>query len=224
MEVEWFGQSAFRLAAGGTTVFIDPFGDLSGLEERGMRFEYPPIRGVEADLVLVTHEHPDHAGVGAIGGSPEVLRSTAGRLDSPVGEVVAVASEHDARAGTERGPNTVFVFGLEGVRVCHFGDFGQRALRPEQREAIGEVDLLFLPVGGGPTMGAELAAEITGELAPRWVVPMHYRTPRVGFLEPADGFLERMGEVRRVEGVLFDTESLGAAEDGGPLTVVPAAP
>jgi len=224
MEVEWYGQSAFRLAADGTTVFIDPFGDLSGLEERGVRFEYPAIGGVEADLVLVTHEHPDHAGVEAIGGSPEVLRSTAGRLESPVGEVVAVASEHDANAGTERGPNTIFVFDLGGVRICHFGDFGQRALRPEQREAIGEVDLLFLPVGGGPTMGPELAAEVAGELAPRWVVPMHYRTRRVGFLEPVDGFLERMGEVLRVEGVIFDTEGLGAAEDGGPLAVVPLAP
>lgn len=224
MEVEWYGQSAFRLAADGTTVFIDPFGDLSGLEERGMRFEYPPIRGIEADLVLVTHEHVDHAGVEAVGGSPAVLRSTAGRLESPVGEIVAVASEHDRKAGTERGPNTIFVFDLGGVRTCHFGDFGQAALRAEQREVIGEVDLLFLPVGGGPTMGAELAAEIARELEPTWVVPMHYRTNRVGFLEPADGFLERMGEVRRVEGVIFDTGDLGAAEGGGPLTVMPAAP
>jgi L-ascorbate metabolism protein UlaG (beta-lactamase superfamily) len=75
------------------------------------------------------------------------------------------------------------------VRVCHFGDFGQSSLRPEQREAIGSVDLLFLPVGGGPTIGAEQAAEITRALDPRWVVPMHYRTPAIDFLEPADAFL-----------------------------------
>ena len=75
------------------------------------------------------------------------------------------------------------------MRVCHFGDFGQSALRPEQREAIGAVDLLFLPVGGGPTIGAAEAAEITSALDPRWVVPMHYRTPAIDFLEPADEFL-----------------------------------
>ena len=135
MEVEWYGQSAFRLSADGTTVFIDPFGDVSGLESRGIKFEYPAISGVEADLLLVTHEHMDHNGVEAIGGDPALLRSTAGKLESPIGEVVAVASEHDSAAGTERGPNTIFVFSFDGVRVAHFGDFGQAALRPEQAAA-----------------------------------------------------------------------------------------
>ena len=175
-----------------------------------------------ADLVLVTHEHLDHNGVEAIGGDPAVLRSTAGRLESPVGEVVAVASEHDAEAGTRRGPNTVFVFDLGGVRVCHFGDFGQAALRDEQADAIGAVDLLFVPVGGGPTIDAEGAGAVVERLAPRWVVPMHYRTPRVGFLETADAFLERMEHVARLETPSFETAELPA--EVAPLTVVPAAP
>ncbi len=135
---------------------------------------------------------------------------------------MAIASEHDEAAGTERGPNTIFVFELDGVRVCHFGDFGQSELRPEQAAAIGEVDLLILPVGGGPTIGAEGAAAIIERLAPRWVVPMHYRTPRIGFLETADAFLERYPDVHRLDGAAFDTGELPAAE--GPLVVVPAAP
>ena len=189
---------------------------------RGMQFDYPLIEGVEAQLLLVTHEHIDHNGVEAVGGDPAILRSTAGKLESPIGEVVAIASEHDEAAGTERGPNTIFVFELDGVRVAHFGDFGQSELRPEQAAAIGEVDLLILPVGGGPTIGAEGAAAIVERLAPRWVVPMHYRTPRIGFLETADAFLERYPDVHRLDGATFDTGELPAAE--GPLVVVPAAP
>src|SRR3954471_3145449 len=144
--MRWYGQSAFLLT-GARAVFIDPFGDVSRLTRQGLEFRYPPIRGATADLVLVTHEHGDHNGVEAVGGSPVVLRSTVGRLDSPVGEVVAVASEHDDVAGTARGPNTIFVFSLDGLRFCHLGDLGQRALRPEQREAIGAVDVLFVPAG-----------------------------------------------------------------------------
>jgi L-ascorbate metabolism protein UlaG (beta-lactamase superfamily) len=222
MRVEWHGQSAFRLSAGDTTVFVDPFGDVSGLAARGIQFEYPPIAGVEAELVLVTHEHVDHNGVDAIGGEPTVLRSTAGRLESPIGEVVAVASEHDGAAGTERGPNTIFVFELDGLRVCHFGDFGQSELRDEQARAIGDVDLLLVPVGAGPTIGAEGAAAIAERLAPRWIVPMHYRTPRVGFLEPADAFLDRMPHVHRLDTPEFDTDTLPAEDP--PLVVVAAAP
>ena len=222
MRVDWYGQAAFRLSGGDRTVFIDPFGDVSGLASRGIQFEYPPIEGVEADLLLVTHEHVDHNGVEVVGGNPTILRSTAGRLESPVGEVVAIASEHDDAAGTERGPNTIFVFTLDGLRVAHFGDFGQRSLRDEQADAIGKVDLLFLPVGDGPTIGAEQAAAISERLSPKWVVPMHYRTPRVGFLETADAFLDKMPSVEHVSETGFDTDAFTGGD--GPIVVVPAAP
>jgi L-ascorbate metabolism protein UlaG (beta-lactamase superfamily) len=222
MRVDWYGQSAFALRSHEHSVFIDPFGDLSPLAGRGIRFDYPPIAGVGAELVLVTHEHVDHNGVQAIGGDPVILRATAGRLPSPIGEVLAIASEHDQAAGVERGPNTIFAFELDGMRVCHFGDFGQQALRDEQATAIGAVDLLFVPVGGGPTTDAQQARAIVDRLHPRWVVPMHYRTPRIGFLEPADAFLETFSEVYRLPGPGFETAELPT--HAHPTAVVPAAP
>jgi L-ascorbate metabolism protein UlaG (beta-lactamase superfamily) len=222
MRIEWYGQSAFHLSSPEQSVFIDPFGDLSAMAGRGLQFDYPAIEDVQADLLLVTHEHADHNGVEAVSGDPTILRSTAGRLQSPLGEVVAIASEHDEQAGTERGPNTIFVFELAGLRVCHFGDFGQSELRPEQAAAIGAVDLLIVPVGGGPTLGAAGAAAIVERLAPRWVVPMHYRTPRIGFLESAEEFLQLSPAVHRLEAPFFETDALPATD--GPLVVVPTAP
>ncbi len=223
MRVEWFGQSAFRLDGDGKTVAIDPFGDMSALSgARGIQWDYPAIAGLEPDLLLITHEHVDHNGVEAIDGEPHTLRSTAGSLQSPLGDVTAIASEHDEKAGTERGPNTIFVFTLDGVRVCHMGDFGQPGLREEQAAAIGAIDLLFVPVGGGPTLDAEQASLIVERLSPRWVVPMHYRTPRIGFLDTADEFLERAQNVARLDVPAFDTDELAPAD--GPLVVVPAAP
>ena len=195
MKIRWYGQSAYTLTGAAHTVAIDPFGDLGALMGGRRRFDYPPVPAHSADLLLVTHEHRDHNAVEAITGAPQVIRSTAGRFESPVGEVVAINSEHDSEAGTRRGPNTIFVFTLDGVRVCHFGDFGQLALRPEQRAAIGDIDLLFLPVGGGPTIGAAEAAEIATILAPRWVVPMHYRTEAIDFLDPVDAFLATSEQV-----------------------------
>jgi L-ascorbate metabolism protein UlaG (beta-lactamase superfamily) len=222
MQVEWYGQSAFSLAAPEAVVFVDPFADMSALAGRGLQFDYPPIMGASADLLLVTHEHADHNGIDAIGGDPAILRSTAGRLQSPIGEVLAVASEHDAAAGTERGPNTIFVFDLGGLRVAHFGDLGQNALREEQAAAIGQVDLAFVPVGGGPTIGGEQAAAVAAAIGARWVVPMHYRTPRVNFLEPVEGFLDEMGAVHRVGATSFETDALPVRS--APLVVLPEAP
>jgi L-ascorbate metabolism protein UlaG (beta-lactamase superfamily) len=223
MRVEWHGQSAFTLTGDQTKVFIDPFADMSGLAaDRGMKFEYPGIDVDAVDLLLITHEHVDHNFVEAIGGDPAILRSTAGRLESPLGEVVAIASEHDDAAGTERGPNTIFAFDLDGVRVAHFGDFGQSELRSEQAAALEGIDLVFVPVGAGPTIGAEGAAEIVKALEPRWVVPMHYRTPRIGFLETDEEFLSRMPRVERPSENAFETTELPNGER--PIAVVPAAP
>jgi L-ascorbate metabolism protein UlaG (beta-lactamase superfamily) len=221
MHVEWYGQSAFRLKGRDKTVFIDPFGDMSGLASRGITWEYPPIESVEADLVLVTHEHGDHNVVEAIGGEPAILRSTAGTHESPVGTVIGVASEHDDVAGTQRGPNTIFLFDLDGVRVAHFGDLGQTALREEQLAAIGSADLVFIPVGGGPTIGGTLAAQIASQLGAKWVVPMHYRTERISFLEPVDEFERAFANVARLESPSFELDEL---PDELPLAVIPAAP
>jgi L-ascorbate metabolism protein UlaG (beta-lactamase superfamily) len=212
MRARWFGQSAFLLTAD-KRVFIDPFGPLP--PGRDLRFDYPPIHDVEADLLLITHEHFDHSNADAASGSPEVIRSTAGTFDSPVGEVVGVAAEHDDTAGTQRGPNSIYVFSLDGLRICHLGDFGQASLRPEQRAAIGEIDVLFAPVGGGFTIGGEQAAGIAAELSPRLIVPMHFGTPMADFLGGPEEFLDHVsGRVERPGAAEVEVEELvGAREE-----------
>jgi L-ascorbate metabolism protein UlaG (beta-lactamase superfamily) len=187
MKIRWFGQSAFLLSDDRHRVFIDPFGDIDSPQ-----WSYPPIEGVDADVLLVTHEHRDHNVVDAIGGEPTVLRG-AGTHESPLGDVVGVASEHDDVAGTRRGANAIVRFELGGLRVAHFGDFGQPALRPEQRAALGDVDVVFFPAGGGPTTPVADAAALLRELGPRVVVPMHYRTPHIEFLDPLGPFVDALG-------------------------------
>ena len=84
--------------------------------------------------------------------------------------------------------------------------------------------MLFLPVGDGPTVGGERAAAIVRTLCPRLVVPMHYRTHAVNFLDPPDAFLEALGArvETLVESDFVAEELLGAA--GDPAVVLPAAP
>ena len=206
IRIRWYGQSAFLLAGEHHRVFIDPFGEVSWLKTRGIEWNYPPIIGVEADLLLVTHDHLDHNAVDVIGGEPAIIRA-AGTHESPIGEVVGIASEHDATAGTQRGANTIFRFALDDVLIAHLGDFGQPALRPEQAEALGAVDVLFVPVGGGATLSPEDAARLVREVGPRLVVPMHYRTELVNFLEPPDAFLDALGvDVTQPKSAELDVE------------------
>lgn len=223
MQVRWFGQSAFALAGGAASVFIDPFGDMESARARGMTWNYPAITAATADLLLVTHEHGDHNAVQVVSGVKQTVRSSAGTFDTPFGNVVGIASEHDTVAGTRRGANVIYVFETGGIRVCHMGDFGQIELRPEQKEAIGDIDLLFVPVGGMATIDGRAAAEIVEQLDPSWIVPMHYRTPAISFLESVDGFLAAVkGEVVTLNRSMFDTEDV--QPEGGRIIVVPQAP
>ena len=224
MRIRWYGQSAFLLTGEQHRVFIDPFGDMGAVSRPGWSWPFAPIDGVEADLLLVTHDHLDHNGVEMVGGDPVVLAKP-GTHESPLGEVVGIASEHDAAAGTQRGPNTIFRLTLDGTRVAHFGDFGQPALRPEQREALGDVDVLLLPVGGGPTIAPDAAAALVREIGPPLVVAMHYRTPDgLDFLDPPDAFLEAMGgRVKRLETSEAEVEPL-LGSSGEPVVALLAPP
>jgi hypothetical protein len=52
---------------------------------------------------------------------------------------------------------------------------------------------------------------------------MHYRTPRIGFLEPADAFLELFDEVNTLASAVFETDELDSVE-GPPVVLMPAVP
>jgi L-ascorbate metabolism protein UlaG (beta-lactamase superfamily) len=221
MNVQWYGQSTFRLTDDdGRSVVIDPFDKAAFAGRR--RWDYPALDGVTADLLLVTHEHADHNAVHVVAGDPAVVRSLAGTHETPLGTVVGVASEHDEVAGTQRGHNVMFVFELGGRRVAHLGDLGQRELRGEQAAALGTVDVLIVPVGGGPTIGAEQASDITATTSARVIVPMHYRTERIDFLEPVDAFTAAAERVVALDQPSFAVQDV--VSDDGPVVVVPAAP
>jgi len=222
MRVRYLGHAAFLLDDGERAVVLDPYLDISDSPAPDRRWDYPEIEGVSADLVLISHDHGDHNNPGVVGGEPQLIRSRTGRFKTPLGEVRGVNSDHDPEGGSLRGANAIFSFTLDGVRVCHLGDFGQSALRAEQAAAIGPVDLLMVPVGAGSTSSPEEAAAVVRRIGARWVLPMHYRTRYVDFMEPLDTFLALVDSVHTIDSSSFETSELPQAE--GQTFVVPAVP
>ena len=183
MVISWYGQACFRLQTGQNTIAIDPFDKKIGLT--------PPSFG--ADLVLVTHEHFDHSNVEAIKGDPFMIDGP-GEYEHHGIRVKGIDSYHDNTEGSERGLNTLYRIQSEGLRLVHCGDLGQKELTDEQIDAMGFVDVLFIPVGGFFTINGKEAASIVKKVQPRVVVPMHYKVSSlaVNELEPVDSFVEAM--------------------------------
>lgn len=177
VSIRYHGWAFFVVTgADGLRVAIDPYGNIGY-----------PFPAVEADIVLVTHEHGDHNNVGLVRGSPQVFRGLAegardwNRIYRRIGGtlVYAVPGFHDDAFGTTpRGLDTFFVIESGGLRIAHLGDIGQPVLSEGQMRALGRIDVLMIPVGAGPfTVSVADANRLVEQIRPRIVIPMHYKTP-----------------------------------------------
>jgi len=182
MEITWLGYSCFRIKGKEITVITDP---------------YPPGLGYslgrpQANIVTVSHFHPEHSYTQAVSGQYKVIKGP-GEYELKDTFITGIATWHDAAEGQKLGKNTVYVLEMEGVTLCHLGDLGHQ-LSSELVEDVGDIDVLFLPVGGVSTIGGSLAAEIVRRLTPKVAIPMHYKTTTLKKdLEPLDKFLKEMG-------------------------------
>lgn len=183
MVISWYGQACFKIQSGDLVVIIDPFAREIGLTPPRFR----------SDIALITHDHPDHANVDTLTGDPFLIRGP-GEYEIKDAYIYGIRTYHDTVEGAERGLNTAYRIELEGIKLLHMGDFGEDKIRDETLEQIGTVDILMIPTGGTYTINAEKAANITKQIDPRIVIPMHYKIP--GLKAPLEGvemFLKEMG-------------------------------
>lgn len=189
MNIVWHGHSCFEIITTRNknervSIIIDPFS-----KEIGLRV--PKLQG---DILLVTHQHYDHNNIKAVNGDPFVIEEP-GEYEIKDIFIQGIFSWHDPKEGKERGPNTIYTIDTpEEIKVCHLGDFGQKELKEEQLEKIGEIDILMIPVGGIYTISAKEAIKIMAQLEPKITIPMHYQLPKLKVrLNSLDQFLKTLG-------------------------------
>jgi L-ascorbate metabolism protein UlaG (beta-lactamase superfamily) len=190
MKIKYMAHASFLITSdSGVRIVTDPYMAGGGIKHGEIK--------ETADIVTVSHEHGDHNNAGAVGGNPKVVR---GGAEVKGIKIKAVATAHDDKGGGQRGKNTIFCFEVDGVKVCHGGDLGH-LLTDEQVKAIGEVDVLMIPVGGFFTIDAKTATRVVEQLKPKVVIPMHYKTERLDFpIAGVDEFIKGKSNVTRVSG------------------------
>jgi L-ascorbate metabolism protein UlaG (beta-lactamase superfamily) len=214
VRAQYLGHSAFLLTSpGGVRVLIDPYRDMH--PNWDWRWFFAPFPRLEADIVLVTHEHFDHNAVERVDGDPMVIRE-AGEVRIDDVRIVGIRDKH---ASPDEMPNTIFVYEMSAVRFCHLGD--NRADVPEDVvRDVGSVDVLLVPVDDSSHLLRFWEVnQLVATFGPKIVVPVHYLAP--GITDPAstllacDGWLRTQPLVRRIgkDRVELDREALPAERE-----------
>ncbi|HSV30402.1 MAG TPA: MBL fold metallo-hydrolase [Atribacteraceae bacterium] len=193
MRLQWFGHSFFQFSANsGQHLVIDPFDATVGY----------PLPTVKASVVLVSHQHFDHNHTSLVQGKPVIIDQI-GVYSIGEFSIAGFPSYHDAKQGKQRGSNIVYRIQVDGLSLLHCGDLG---FLPNSQiiEQGKPVDLLLVPVGEIYTLSLREAVALVEVLAPRVIVPMHYKTRHLAFeLNEVDPFLSCFPCVKRLNSSSF---------------------
>jgi len=188
-KIQWAGQSCFQISVSNSKdhsadIVIDPFDESTGLK----------VPNFSADILLVTHNHPDHNNVKDVKGTPFLIQEP-GEYEVKEVFIKGIQAFHDDSNGKERGQSTIYLIEAEEMRFCHLGDLGQKQLTDEQLEKIDSVDVLIIPAGGIYTIDSSSAQKIISQIEPKIVIPMHYALPKLKIkLDEVSKFLKTMGK------------------------------
>jgi len=164
LQIRWHGHSCFGIT-NEITLVTDPH------DGKSIGIHAPNVTG---DIVLVSHDHYDHNSVKSVEKEgAKIITDTRKRNIANV-EIKGIESFHDGCRGEKRGNNIIYKFTMEDITFCHMGDIGHD-LDEDTVQKIGDVDILFIPIGGTFTLDAKQAWRIIKKVKPRIAVPMHYK-------------------------------------------------
>lgn len=174
MNISWHGKTCVRINTlskknGAVNILIDPLKKESGLN--GPK--------ESADIFLLTE--------------------TGRKLKTSEGFVINNPGEYEIKEiyirGMDTSPqNTIYIAEAEGINFCHLGLFNQEELSGPQVEKMGDLDILFIPVGDKDSIDAKKAAKIISQLEPRITIPINYNVPGLKVkLDELKSFLDILG-------------------------------
>src|SRR4051812_35438514 len=192
MVITHHGGQCFKVTFGDLTVVFDPISKSGTL---------PAVR-FGADIALVSRNHPDMNGVEEVsfGGKEPFAITGPGEYEKEgvTFQGFLTKSQYGLPKGQLDAVNTIYTVKLEGMTLVHLGAISDTTLPPEAKEAIDEIDILFVPVGGDGVLSPAEAAKVATMLEPKVIIPMHWN----GMGEPKalESFIkEEGGESEKVE-------------------------
>lgn len=182
MIITYQGVEFFKIQFGDITIALNPISKDSKF--KNTRFF--------ANIALVSLNHEDMNGVENLsynGKDPFVI---SGPGEYEVGGVFIKGFLSKSTYGGKERFNTIYSITLENMNLCFLGALSDINLSSDVKEALGEVDILFVPIGDGGVLDATKAEKLSVEIEPKIVIPMHFGD--VGVSGALKKFLKETGD------------------------------
>ncbi|MDO8482463.1 MAG: MBL fold metallo-hydrolase [bacterium] len=169
MIITYLGLEAFKIQFGDTVLAVNPVSKES--KHKASRFG--------ADIALISLNDKDMNGVDTVTHGDHKPFAVSGPGEYEIKGIFIKGFKSDSRYGLPAGSkeariNTIYSISLEGMNLCFLGALDSKDLSVETKEALDDIDVLFVPIGGEGTLSAAAAYELAVKLEPRLIIPMHY--------------------------------------------------
>ncbi|HAO64481.1 TPA: hypothetical protein DCQ44_00685 [Candidatus Taylorbacteria bacterium] len=202
MVITHYGGEFFKIQFGEASLALNPVSKDSKL--KSARFG--------ADVALVSLNNPDFNGVDQIGFGEKMPFIVSGPGEYEIKGIFIKGFQSTSKYGGEDRLNTIYSISLENMNLCFLGALGTSELTAETKEALGDIDIVFLPIGGEGVLTAAEANKLATALEPKMIIPMHFEG--VGDKGALTKFLKESGseDVKPVEKLTIKKKDLEGKE------------
>lgn len=164
MVITHHGGQCFKVSFGDTTLAFDPISKKSKLS---------PVK-FGSDVAFISMNHPDFNGAEQVahGNKQPFVVDTPGEYE--VGDVTARGYGVKTTYDKKEHYNTIYQVRLEDMNMVFLGALGEPEIDPKILSELGDIDILFVPIGGGDVLEVPQAAKLATKLEAKLVIPMHY--------------------------------------------------
>ena len=164
MVITHHGGQCFKVSFGDTTIAFDPISKKSSLT---------PVK-FGADAAFISMRHPDFNGAEQVSHGTRQPFVADGPGEYEIGSVTArgfgVKTVYDK---VERF-NTIYQVKMEGMNLVFLGALNDSDIDSKILSELGDIDILFVPIGGGDVLEVPQATKLAVKLEARLIIPMHY--------------------------------------------------
>ena len=181
MVITYHGLECFKVSLGDLTLAFNPFSKESAKKNNLKEVKFG------ADVVFVTTKHADFYGVEQVTYGGKVPFVVSGPGDYEVGELVIRGFGVRTSYASREHYTTIYQVTLEGANLLFMGALGEGKLDASVLGALGEIDIMFVPVGGGDVLDAAGASALAVKLEAKVIIPMHYETESLSLFLKEEG-------------------------------------